>query len=97
MGSYFEIKYPIIQLIKGESESIWFEDDDYNIVCFDDIPVNYPRWAFCIHSYEEMVDMVIRMICEYGWELNFIDEDYKECFYEDILKAITEYKEGVKK
>ena len=54
LGSYFEIKEPIAHfLLDGDGETIWFRDNDGEIVCFDNIPSNYPRWVICIQTLKE--------------------------------------------
>lgn len=77
MGSFFEIKRPIAHLESGDSETIWFYDYSDNIVCFDNIPFNYPRWVFTIHTFTEMIDAVKRMYFG-GWDIIYIDDDLLE-------------------
>jgi len=75
LGNYFEIKHTIAHMIISESESIYFYDNDSNLVVFDDIPANYPRWTFTILTEAEMVENIIRMIDE-GWNLLSIDDEF---------------------
>lgn len=77
IGTLLEIKYPLIHLRNDNGYTIWFYDHKDNIVTFNDYYVNYPRWAMCIHTREEMIEEAKKLIQE-GKEIVHIDEDLEE-------------------
>lgn len=66
---YREIKHPYTYLEKndGHTRSVWWRDGDY-VVCFDDIPENYPRWTIGCLTLKEAKKRIAEMQIE-GWEL----------------------------
>ena len=67
---YTEIKHPFAFLSNGsDSTTVWFDVEPNKIVAWDDIPVNYPRWTFSVHTHKEAIQRIIDMVKKEGWEL----------------------------
>ena len=67
--AYREIKHPYAYLEKndGNTRSVWWRSGDC-VVCFDDIPGNYPRWTIGCLTLKEAKRRIVEMQRE-GWEL----------------------------
>lgn len=74
--SYHEVKHPFAHLRKGDYSSVVFvEISDNNIISWDDIPVNYPRWTLATHTKKEAIGRIRGMVDNEGWRLVSSTED----------------------
>ena len=74
---YREIKCPFAFMCKDDTQwtrSIWWRDGEY-VVCFDDIPENYPRWSIGCLTLKEAKKRIKEMTQNEGWELIESDMD----------------------
>ena len=81
IGNLLEIKTSIIHLRNEYGYTIWFYDHKGNIITFNDYYVNYPRWAMCIHTKEEMIKQA-KILIEEGKEIVHIDSELEELILE---------------
>lgn len=83
--SYLEIKHPLAHLRKGEHSSVVFaEISEDEVISWDDIPDNYPRWTLATHSKQEATKRILKMIDDEGWRLveTTVDEWKQLCWVE---------------
>jgi hypothetical protein len=67
--AYQEIKRPFAYLTKndGNTRSVWWVNGSV-IVCFDDIPENYPRWIIGCLTFQEAIKRLKQMERD-NWKL----------------------------
>lgn len=78
IDNYIAVKYPLAFLQKDTGTSLFTEIGNDLVLVHDDIPKNYPRWAYAIYKKDEAIEQIRELIDNHGWELirgTVIEED----------------------